>query len=412
MINTNKTLLNSPLANKTYLVGGAVRDHKLGLEVQDLDYVVTVSQDEFLSVFPDAKMVGTSFPVYLIDGDEVALSRTEKSTGNGYNNFELTGVGVTIQEDLGRRDFTINAMAMNILTGEIVDPFNGTDDLEKGLIRTTYFDSFRDDPVRILRAFRFASRYNFEMCSETKKQIQVFKGELQYVTKERIVLEFTKVWKQANLPSNYFRKLLRFKVLESIIPNFANLNEVQAGPFEHHGNLTAFDHTLEVLDRTKLADGEFHQGMAALFHDIGKATTPEDVLPHHYKHEKRSVEFINDFLEDHRFSKRVNEFVPKVAELHMRAHWINEMSPRKIAKYALDLGRRDFDEMVLVFNADHKFTPEIKKTFDLMREVLYNTDLTELKNVEPKQRKQKAHQLRVSYTKHLLKENKNVQSND
>jgi len=392
----NKTLLKSPLANKTFVVGGAVRDFHLGLPIEDMDYVITVSKEEFLQHFPDTEMVGNSFPVYLIEGDEVALSRTEESTGHGYGNFKLTGLGVPIEEDLSRRDFTINAMAMNIVTHEIVDPFRGLRDLEKGLIKTTYFNSFKDDPVRILRAFRFAARYDFEISGTTQKQIASFKGELEHVTKERIVLELNKVWSQVKHPSNYFRKLLREEVIDLILPGFSKLQTVPAGPKEFHGNLTAFEHTMEVIDRVKENNGEFHQFIAALFHDIGKASTPEDVLPHHFKHEKRSEEFALNFFKDHKFSKRVNEFVPKVAKFHMRAHNVEEMSARKLAKFVVDLGRRDFDEMVEVFKADHNFTKEIEKTFDFMKEVLFNTNFKELKDVPGKQRAQRAHQIRVA----------------
>jgi len=402
---TNKTLLNSPLASKTYVVGGAVRDMNLNLPVEDMDYVITATRKEFTDHFPNAEMVGNSFPVYLIEGDEVALSRTEENSGHGYGNFKLTGLGVPIEEDLSRRDFTINAVAMNIVTKEIVDPFGGLEDLEKGIIRTTYYNSFKDDPVRILRAFRFAARYDFEMSSETKNQISIFKGELQYVTQERIVLEFTKVWKQAKHPADYFRKLLRFNVLDSILPEFSKLDLVPAGPSEFHGSLTAFDHTMEVIDRVKEAKGEFHQFVAALFHDIGKAFTTEDVLPHHFGHEKKSLEFAEDFFEDHKFSKRVNEFVPKVARFHMRAHKVEDMSARKLAKFTLDLGRRDFDEMILVFKADHEFSPDQEKVFDFMKEVLYNTDFRSLADVPPKQRAQKAHQIRVGKFKQFKREN-------
>ncbi len=404
MINTNKTLLNSPLANKTYLVGGAVRDHKLGLEVQDMDYVVTVSQDEFTRHFPNAKMVGNSFPVYLIDGDEVALSRTERSIGSGYGNFELTGVGVPIEEDLGRRDFTINAMAINIVTNKIIDPFGGDNDLKRGLIRTTYRESFKDDPVRILRAIRFASRYNFNLSPLTMALMHSNKEELIHVTKERIVLEFRKVWAETTKPSTYFHRFQALRILDKIIPGLEKLDNVPAGPSQYHGNLTAFEHTLEVLDRTKLAGGEFHQGMAALFHDAGKAFTEPNVLPHHFKHEKRSKDFALEFFGDHKFSKRVNEFVPKVAEFHMKAHRVKDMSARRLAKLTLELGKRDLEEMVLVFNADHEFDNETNKVFDFMREVLYNTNFETLKDVPSNQRQQRAHQIRVAKFKQLKRE--------
>ena len=148
----NLTLLHSALAHKTYVVGGAVRDEFLGHTITDFDYVVEATEAEFRSVFPNAEMVGIDFPVFLIDGDEVALTRTERSNGKGYGAFEVTGVGVPIEDDLKRRDFTINAMARNIVTGKLVDPLNGRVDLATGTLRTTHDKSFKDDPVRILRA--------------------------------------------------------------------------------------------------------------------------------------------------------------------------------------------------------------------------------------------------------------------
>ena len=408
MKKVNQTLLESSLASKTYVVGGAVRDMNLNLEIEDMDYVITVSEEEFSRVFPNSVMVGNSFPVYLIEGDEVALSRTEKNSGHGYGNFELTGLGVPIQDDLNRRDFTINAIAMNIVSSEIIDPFGGLDDLKSGLIRTTYKDSFKDDPVRILRAFRFGARYDFSMSPETEEQILMFRDELQYVTKERIVLELTKVWKQVKKPSRYFKELLKYGVIDFILPEFSKLNLVPGGPSEFHGELSAFDHTMEVIDRVKESEGTFHQFIAALFHDIGKAFTDKDVLPHHYGHEKKSLEFAEEFFKDHRFSKRVNEFVPKFARLHMRAHLVQEMNAKKLAKFILKIGRKDFDDMVLVFDADHKMSIGMKKTFDFMREVLYNTDLSVLAEIPSSQRAQKAHQIRVDRFKQFKKENKEI----
>jgi tRNA nucleotidyltransferase (CCA-adding enzyme) len=118
------------LAHKFYHVGGSVRDELLGLAPKDFDYVVEATEEEFLQHFPNAEKVGNSFPVYLIEKNEVALTRTEKNSGNGYADFEVTGVGVSIEADLGRRDFSINSIAKNVVTGEIVDPFYGQHDIK------------------------------------------------------------------------------------------------------------------------------------------------------------------------------------------------------------------------------------------------------------------------------------------
>lgn len=403
MIKINETVKNSPLAYKTYVVGGALRDYNLDQPINDVDYVITASQEEFQKYFPDAQMVGTSFPVYLIEGEEVALSRTERSNGNGYGNFELTGVGVSIEEDLQRRDFTINAIAMNILTGEIIDPFNGLEDLKQGIIRTTYEDSFKDDPVRILRAARFASRFNFQIEFNTFNQATQHQGELEHVTKERIVLELSKVWKQANEPSSYFRELLRQEIIDRIIPGFSKLDQIPAGPVEYHGNDTAFEHVMQTIDRAKELDAPFHVFIAMLFHDFGKAFTDAKLLPAHHNHENVSADLAEEFLANHKFTKRVKEFVPKAAKLHMKGHRVTDMQPRKLVKFAVEIGTRDFADMKTVVECDHPLNKEENFVFDKMEEMLYNTDFSELQNVAPKARKDKAHQIRVSNLKRLLK---------
>jgi len=403
MLTINKKILDSPFADKTFVVGGAVRDLHLNQPVNDIDYVVTVSEEEFLSHFTDAETVGNDFPVFLIDGDEVALSRTERSTGSGYGTFELTGLGVSIEDDLLRRDFTFNAVAVNVVTKEIVDPFNGLEDLDQGRIVVTHTNSFKDDPVRILRALRFASRFNFDLDLNTRLQADKFKGELKHVTKERVVLELNKVWKQSRKPSIFFRKANELGIIDEIFPEFSKLNKVPGGPLKFHGSDTAFDHTMKTIDRAKELDAPFHVFMAMVFHDFGKAFTEKELLPQHFGHEDRSEKIATDFLENHRFSKRVKEFVPKAAKLHMKGHRVEEMKPRKLAKFIVDIGKRDFQDMKLVFQSDHPFSEKEEKIFDILEQVLNNTNFEELATVPPKRRKEKAHQIRVSNIKHFLR---------
>lgn len=399
MMQTNQTLHNSKLADKTFIVGGAIRDSKLNQPVNDIDFVVTASEAEFRNCFPNAELVGNDFPVFLIEGDEVALSRTERSNGDGYGAFELTGVGVSIEEDLKRRDFTINAMAMNIVTGEIVDPLNGLDDLKNGVIRITHNDSFDDDPVRILRALRFATRFGFELDAATKQQAQLASKELKHVTKERIVLELTKVWKQATKPSNFFRAALNSGALANMFPVLAQLDTVPAGPSKFHGDDTAFDHTMKTVDRAKQLNASFHVFAALLFHDAGKAFTDPKLLPHHWDHEDRSFDFVTTFLKDHKFTKRVNEFVPKAAKLHMKAHNVTTMNAKSLVKFANDLGRRDFDDMMTVFECDHSLNTAQQHVFNVLRAMLFDLDLSSVADVAPRLRAQRAHQLRVAFVK-------------
>lgn len=176
---------------KIYKVGGCVRDHLLGLEPKDIDYVVVGSSPaEMLSL--GFQEVGQSFPVFLKDGEEYALARTERKTGAGYNGFAVEfDSTVTLEDDLIRRDLTINAMAMDMDTGEIIDPHGGQNDLRLGLLRHTS-EAFAEDPVRVLRTARFAARYGFEVHPETIWLMGKIVPELWVVPQERIWVEFEK----------------------------------------------------------------------------------------------------------------------------------------------------------------------------------------------------------------------------
>lgn len=176
---------------KIYLVGGCVRDHLLGIKPKDIDYVVVGSTtEEMLSM--GFTQVGAAFPVFLKNGEEYALARKERKTGRGYNGFAVEfDPSVTLEEDLIRRDLTINSMAMDIDTGEIIDPYGGQEDLRRGLLRHTS-DAFAEDPVRVLRTARFAARYSFVVDERTIQLMSDIVDELHDVPQERIWAEFEK----------------------------------------------------------------------------------------------------------------------------------------------------------------------------------------------------------------------------
>lgn len=176
---------------KIYMVGGFVRDHLLGIEPKDIDYVVVGSSPEEMIAL-GYKQVGSSFPVYLKDGNEYALARTERKTGVGYNGFEVEfNPTVTLEDDLARRDLTVNSIAMDLETGDIIDPFGGQSDLKAGILRATS-SAFSQDPVRILRTARFAARYGFTIEPNTIELMRNIVLELQFVPKERIWAEIEK----------------------------------------------------------------------------------------------------------------------------------------------------------------------------------------------------------------------------
>ena len=176
---------------KIYAVGGCVRDQLLGRTPKDFDYVVTgATEEEMLAL--NYQKVGAAFPVFLKNGEEYALARKERKTGVGYHGFEVVfDPTVTLEEDLLRRDCTINSMAMDLETSELVDPYGGQHDLAQGILRATS-EAFSDDPVRVLRTARFASRYNFKVAPDTMDLMRKIVHELEHVPKERIWAEFEK----------------------------------------------------------------------------------------------------------------------------------------------------------------------------------------------------------------------------
>jgi tRNA nucleotidyltransferase (CCA-adding enzyme) len=354
--NMNEKLLNSSLANRTYLVGGCVRDELMGLPVNDRDYVVEATVEEFRAEFPDAPLVGNDFPVFIVDGDEVALTRTERSTGDSYGAFELDAVGVSIEDDLSRRDFTMNAIARNIVTGELVDPFDGAGDILDGHIKACFPNTFKEDPVRILRAARFAARFVKPFRFGTYDLLKESAHMLEHATKERIALEVEKMYKQSQHPSVFFNVLLDIGALKYIFPELDALDKVPAGPSPYHGDNTAFDHTMEAIDRAKKAGNPFHVFMAVLVHDLGKAVTPVDILPHHYGHEERSAELAETFFLKNRFSKKVKRFAVKNARLHMLPHLLTKATPKKLVKHFKKLRRNELDDFFDAWNADHPLT--------------------------------------------------------
>lgn len=197
-----------------YLVGGAVRDQLMGKEEKDRDYCITgLTETEFEELFPEAELVGDSFPVYLMHiegedkkGTEFALARKEKKVGKGHKGFEaITNRDITIEEDLFRRDLTINSMAIDLETDELIDPYGGKEDIRKELIRATS-DAFKEDPLRVYRAARFAARYGFTIEDKTKQLMFGLKDELGTISGERITLELSKVLTEEK-PSVFFEVL-------------------------------------------------------------------------------------------------------------------------------------------------------------------------------------------------------------
>jgi len=345
----------------TYIVGGFCRDKHIGLMPNDMDIVVEATEEQLREAFPAWPRVGKDFPVFMSDfKSEIALTRTERSTGDGYGDFVVDRVGVPLIEDLGRRDFTVNSIAWHMQTETFVDPFGGIPDCKAGILRTVFEKAFLEDPVRILRGARLHARLGFTFDDNTLSLMKAAAHKLQFVTKERIVLELEKLWKAQNKfpASSFFKVLAEIDALKYIIKPLDDLRYVTAGPIQwHHGN-TAFEHTMEVIDRCQENEYSFSCFIACMCHDFGKATTKPEILPHHYGHELRSKDIAEEWLKDQTFDRHTNKLVLTVARYHMQMHYIAEMKGRKVMALVKAIRSEQWPEYHACCMCDHPLTSE------------------------------------------------------
>lgn len=285
---------------RLYLVGGAVRDSLLGKETHDEDYCVTgISYEKFQKIFPEAHIRGKAFAVFDMYGKEFALARTESKTGTGHKEFEIKAEPqITIEQDLARRDITINSIAKDVLTGEIIDPFNGQEDLKNKTIRATT-EHFKEDPLRVYRVARFATQLGFEVELETIKQMNKLKDELDTLSKERVFTELSKAL-ETEKPSTFFNVLRKADVLDIHFKEIKDLIGAEQ-PVNYHPEGDAYNHTMLVLDmaadmtKNFELDRKLEIRFSALVHDLGKGLTPKEEYPHHYGHEDTGVELVTKF---------------------------------------------------------------------------------------------------------------------
>ena len=283
---------------KTYIVGGAVRDGLLGLPVQDRDYVVVGSTPEQM-LAEGFRPVGKDFPVFLHPktNQEYALARTERKTAAGYKGFVFhTDEHVTLEQDLIRRDLTINAMAQDE-QGVIYDPFGGQQDLEKRLFRHVS-DAFTEDPVRILRLARFAARfsvapYDFSVAPETMALMtsMVEAGEVDALVPERVWQEIARGLMEVK-PSRMFDVLRACGALKRLLPELDALWGVPQ-PEKYHPEIDTGVHVMLVVDYAAAQGYSLPIRFAALLHDLGKGTTPPELWPRHHGHEERSAALVD-----------------------------------------------------------------------------------------------------------------------
>lgn len=308
---------------KVYLVGGAVRDELLGIPVYDRDWVVVGSSPEEM-LGKGYEQVGKDFPVFLHPKtkQEYALARTERKQGIGYHGFEVEfDASVSLEDDLVRRDLTINAIAQDD-EGNLIDPYGGQKDLAARVLRHVS-DAFVEDPLRVLRVARFAAKlsdFGFTLAPETKKLLTqiVQSGELDVLTPERVWQEVVKVL-SIGTPSRFFYVLHEVGALAVLFPAIAQLDGVEQ-PEKWHPEGCVLTHTMMVLDMSTQLSDQGDVRFAALMHDLGKGLTPKSLWPKHHGHEKAGVPLVRQLCQKYKVPRKWQQLAEQVTEYHGLIH--------------------------------------------------------------------------------------------
>ncbi len=326
-----------------FVVGGAVRDALMGLPVNDRDWVVVGSTPEAMTA-EGFMPVGKDFPVFLHPQtrEEYALARTERKTARGYKGFAVqASPDVSLEEDLARRDLTVNAMALpealahaapSEWTGQIVDPYGGQPDLQNKVLRHVT-EAFAEDPVRILRVARFAARFaDFSVADETTALMRqmVEDGEVDHLVPERVWQELAKGM-MSERPSRMFEVLRACGALRVLLPELDRLWGVPQRA-EYHPEVDTGVHMMLVMDMAARLNTPLAVRVACLMHDLGKGTTPADVLPRHIGHEGRSVKLLQKVCERLRVPTEGKELAEVVAREHGNIHRSTELGPEALMR--------------------------------------------------------------------------------
>ncbi|MPW30588.1 multifunctional CCA addition/repair protein [Agarivorans sp. B2Z047] len=320
---------------ETYLVGGAVRDQLLGLQVKDRDHVVVGATPEQMLQLGYSQ-VGKDFPVFLHphSQEEYALARTERKQGTGYTGFSCDfSDDIRLEDDLLRRDLTVNAIARSE-NGELIDPYGGQRDLDAKLLRHVS-PAFVEDPLRVLRVARFAARFHhlgFKVADETIELMReiAHSGELASLTPERIWRELEKALGSQS-PQVFFAVLREADALAALIPELDDLFGVPASP-KWHPEIDTGIHTLMVIEQSAKHGYSNLVRFAALCHDFGKALTPEEKLPSHPGHGPKGVKLIKAFCQRIKVPNEYRDLALLVAEHHITIHSALELRPETVLK--------------------------------------------------------------------------------
>lgn len=322
-------------------VGGYPRDVYMGRERNDVDLVVTgVTPEDMRSRgFKHIMSSNEREPVFLDSLDrEVAIARTEQSTGRGHNEFNMDIVDPdlpheeAIRRDLKRRDLTMNAIAVDIRTEEVFDPSNGTQDIDDGVIRHVS-TSFTEDPLRVVRAARYAARFGFEIADETMSLMDEISGDVAELSRGRVGGELIKSMRQAEDPRKFFDVLREANALDDSYPEFMALDDVPAGPDHTEGS--AYEHTMRVINAMfEIRGNDVESLLAALAHDIGKSKTPEHVLPEHDGHEDRGGEIASNLRSELEIIRDLRGVMSVSAKVHGNLARLDEVSCETVLEIA------------------------------------------------------------------------------
>ncbi len=344
---------------KVYLVGGAVRDQLLGLSIKERDWVVVGSDPKTL-IKLGYRQVGRGFPVFLHPEtqEEYALARTEKKLGSGYYGFSCdTNPSVTLEEDLARRDLTINAMAMDS-TGTLIDPYGGQEDLGRKLLRHVS-DAFVEDPVRVLRVARFMARFQplgFQLAAETRVLIQdmVRSGELKHLVAERVWQEWQQSLHEKN-PVMFISTLRACGALRVILPEIDHLFGVPNPPV-YHPEIDTGIHSLMALEEATALSSDPVIRFATLLHDLGKACTSVTIWPKQSDHENLGLPVIAQLCRRLSIPNRYQKLATLAAQWHVIIHRVSQASEADILEvFNQTQAFQDetvFEQLLLVCEAD------------------------------------------------------------
>jgi tRNA nucleotidyltransferase (CCA-adding enzyme) len=366
-----------------FLCGGAVRDILMGLEPKDRDYVVVGSSVEEM-IAAGFSRVGADFPVFLHPetGEEYALARREKKTGSGYLGFTSEfDIDVALEDDLFRRDLTVNSMAMSE-NGDLIDPFNGKSDIQNKILRHTS-NAFQEDPVRVLRLARFRARFgpDWTVAPETVALVSQMakKGTLSELTAERVWKELSRALMEPH-PRLFFDVLMECDSLHVLFPEVYRLaTALEARRWHPEGD--SLEHTLLVLTQAANKGFDLETRLACLVHDFGKGLTPRDQLPKHYGHEVSGVAVARDFCDRLTVPAKMRDRVMKTTRFHMHMHRLDQLNPKTWVNMFMEMDAfRDPEVVYLLWSvgvcdhngrlgSENENTDHLVKLIDVWNEV-------------------------------------------